>query len=320
MRRERKKVLVVSVFAVTALITALYAPISPVWGAEKTAVSRVSLVIDSNVGIVYDGGYASAVPEGDGAGLYEVTNVEVTNEEEDGFGVYAPPELQITLETTDENTYFSNTASSAFRLKLSEESKTRYEAVRFVRAKRENQKQTMELTVRLLFLEDVDYEGVASPYSAYWDPKQPGKARWSQVPKAKYYQIQLIRDHRAVGGQYSIYGDGYDFSSLITEDGEYWFQVRSVRKSTNEKSDWTKSEKLKVTGEPKQEEAAPGPGEEDAALPESAGSWQQAADGIRWWWRNPNGSFPAGEWMKINGEWYYFDEEGYWEMEEAGQS
>ena len=123
-----------------------------------------------------------------------------------------------------------------------------------------------------------------------------------------------------MGDQYSIYGDGYDFSSLITEDGEYWFQVRSVRKSTNEKSVWTKSEKLKVTGEPKQEEAAPGPGEEDAALPESAGSWQQAADGIRWWWRNPNGSFPAGEWMKINGEWYYFDEEGYWEMEEAGQS
>ena len=61
-------------------------------------------------------------------------------------------------------------------------------------------------------------------------------------------------------------------------------------------------------------------GEEDAALPETAGSWQQAADGIRWWWRNPNGSFPAGEWMKINGEWYYFDEEGYWEMKEAGQS
>ena len=41
MRRERKKVLVVSAFAVTALITALYVPVSPVWGAEKTAVSRV---------------------------------------------------------------------------------------------------------------------------------------------------------------------------------------------------------------------------------------------------------------------------------------
>ena len=59
MRRERKKVLVVTAFAVAVLITALYAPVSPVWGAEKTAVSRVSLVIDSNVGIVYDGGYAS---------------------------------------------------------------------------------------------------------------------------------------------------------------------------------------------------------------------------------------------------------------------
>ena len=50
-------------------------------------------------------------------------------------------------------------------------------------AKRENQKQTMELTVRLLFLENVDYEGVAAPYSAYWDPKQPGKARWLPGPQ-----------------------------------------------------------------------------------------------------------------------------------------
>ena len=58
MRRERKKVLVVSVFAVTALITALYAPISrygerkkrqsagfrwsliPMWGLFMTAVMR----------------------------------------------------------------------------------------------------------------------------------------------------------------------------------------------------------------------------------------------------------------------------------------
>ena len=35
MRRERKKVLVVTAFAVTALITAFYAPVSPAWGAEK---------------------------------------------------------------------------------------------------------------------------------------------------------------------------------------------------------------------------------------------------------------------------------------------
>ena len=29
------------------------------------------------------------------------------------------------------------------------------------------------------------------------------------------------------------------------------------------------------------------------------------------WFRNPDGSFPAAEWMYIRDAWYYFDEQGY---------
>lgn len=45
------------------------------------------------------------------------------------------------------------------------------------------------------------------------------------------------------------------------------------------------------------------------------GSWVKAADGIRWWYRNPDGTWPANGWAQLawNGktDWYYFDAEGY---------
>lgn len=46
-----------------------------------------------------------------------------------------------------------------------------------------------------------------------------------------------------------------------------------------------------------------------------SGSWVQAADGIRWWYKydiNNNGDeYPHNTWKCINNMWYYFDENGY---------
>ena len=33
--------------------------------------------------------------------------------------------------------------------------------------------------------------------------------------------------------------------------------------------------------------------------------------GSRWWYRNEDGSYPAGTWKTINGTQYYFDNSGY---------
>ncbi len=47
----------------------------------------------------------------------------------------------------------------------------------------------------------------------------------------------------------------------------------------------------------------------------ATGKWVQAADGIRWWYQNADGTWPASEWAQLswNGrtDWYYFDAEGY---------
>ena len=44
------------------------------------------------------------------------------------------------------------------------------------------------------------------------------------------------------------------------------------------------------------------------------GEWKKAADGVRWWYRNSDGTWPTG-WAQLpwNGriDWYYFDAEGY---------
>lgn len=39
------------------------------------------------------------------------------------------------------------------------------------------------------------------------------------------------------------------------------------------------------------------------------GAWIHSASG--WWWRNPDGSYPASDWMLIDGQWYWFNASGY---------
>ena len=46
------------------------------------------------------------------------------------------------------------------------------------------------------------------------------------------------------------------------------------------------------------------------SLVESKAEWVQASDG-RWWYRHADGSYTKDGWEKIDGEWYYFDKEGW---------
>lgn len=40
-----------------------------------------------------------------------------------------------------------------------------------------------------------------------------------------------------------------------------------------------------------------------------AGKWIK--DKVGWWWQNPDGSYPKSCWKLINGDYYYFDKNGY---------
>lgn len=49
----------------------------------------------------------------------------------------------------------------------------------------------------------------------------------------------------------------------------------------------------------------------------SSGAWveqatgQWVSSGNRWWYRNADGSYPAGGWKEIGGTWYLFDKDGW---------
>lgn len=44
--------------------------------------------------------------------------------------------------------------------------------------------------------------------------------------------------------------------------------------------------------------------------PGVVGKWVESEDG-RWWYRNPDGTYPQQDWKEIEQKWYYFDEAGY---------
>lgn len=40
-------------------------------------------------------------------------------------------------------------------------------------------------------------------------------------------------------------------------------------------------------------------------------SWEWEKDSVGWWYGDSKGNYPAGQWMKIDGKWYFFDSNGY---------
>ena len=114
-----------------------------------------------------------------------------------------------------------------------------------------------------------------------------------------------------------IYRDGKLMSSLLTVktnrancrermaggEADYQVMVRAVNKyESTYRGDWAPSNVIHVTAE----QAAQF--REDPAG--GGGRWVQEADG-RWWYRRADGSYPAGQWMELDGEWYFFGADGY---------
>jgi hypothetical protein len=40
-------------------------------------------------------------------------------------------------------------------------------------------------------------------------------------------------------------------------------------------------------------------------------NWEWHNDSVGWWYGDGAGTYPQGQWMKIGGKWYFFDERGY---------
>ena len=169
------------------------------------------------------------------------------------------------------------------------------------------------------------------PDDVEWDYE--GSGSWGEVANAGYYEVRLRRGGTVIGEIMKIDDTQFNFCGMITQTGNYSFQVRTVNRYVSaNKSKWVSSERWSVDNETLQlirNRAAYGvtnnfyttgatntgstPTSPTAptspATPAGSTGWQQDAIGI--WYRNYDGTWPVSAWQMIDGYWYYFNEGGY---------
>lgn len=225
--------------------------------SDKSKIGKISLVFDSDLGIGVAGNVLSVTSEGENTDRYYISDTEVVNEDSDDFSDSNPPEIEVTLVVADEDQwYFASSSSDAFRLNLAASSENRYDKVQFVSAKRSEKNAMLTLRVKLIYDKKSKLDNrsaislaqnAASSSAGFgWDSAHPGTASWNTEESARYYQIQLVRNGIDTGIMRSVYKNHYDFSSQMTEPGEYCFRVRTVRQSSHNKSEWVTSEVWKI--------------------------------------------------------------------------
>ncbi len=293
-----------AVLLVSALLSTALA--SGAMAAGKSKIGKITLTFDTNIRTGSSGGEVYVTASGDNTDKYYVDSVEVTNDEGENWTRSNPPEVEVVLGVEDEEEYyFGSQASGGFKLNLGSSIKNRFDEVDFVKAERQDGNATLVLTVRLVFDKDADKSKATAPSGVKWTDANDATGTWNDVSTAKYYQVQLLKDSTAVSSIESVYEGSYNFARFITEPGTYRFKVRSVKSSNNAKSSWVTSNTWTLSAE---QAAALGNTSPSAS---GTGGWHRAEDGIRWWWENPDGSYPAASWIETGGSWYYFDAQGY---------
>lgn len=212
--------------------------------SDKSKVGKMDLVFDSDLGIGVDGNYLSVTADGANTDRYYISDTDVVNEDSEDFSDSNPPEVEVTLVVADEDQwYFASSSSDAFRLNLATSSKNRYDKVQFVSAKRSEKNTMLTLRVKLIYDKKSKLDNrsaislaqnAASSSAGFgWDSAHPGTASWNTEESARYYQIQLVRNGIDTGIMRSVYKNHYDFSSQMTEPGEYQFRVRTRIRQPN---------------------------------------------------------------------------------------
>lgn len=289
-----------------AAFSCLMAPSA--FAEKKEKVGKVELVIESDIREGSEGGDLEIEAKGDNTDRYYIDSWEITNDTGEAWRESTPPEVEITLGVEDEELYyFSSTSNSNVKLTLAYNAKRHFDRAKVLDVKKKDGGATLIATIQLIFDDDADMSQPTPPSGLKWDDSHNGSGSWENVTSAKYYQVQLIKNGAATGEIHDIYNMSYDFKKQITSAGNYQFQVRSIKASNNAKSSWTRSETWAVTDA----DVISLGNTLSVSASSSDSGWKKAADGVRWWWQNEDGSYIASDWKNDNGQWYYFDAEGY---------
>lgn len=237
---------------------------------------------------------------------YEVTDLEIMNES-DYWGPLDMPKISVIL-TAEEGYSFSLNRS---RIKING---GEYE---FGRRWDYNDDQ-YQLIIRLPSLR----KQVGAVENAGWTSLTEGA--WNEAYNAGSYELRLYRDGKLLGFLPSVTENHFDFGSYMHKPGSYRYQARAVNASDSQiKSEWSELSAVSLVDQAgaeqigsRYESLVPAGVTEPGQMAEIQAKANEAVygwilDGIGWWYRNPDGSYTAGNWQQIDGKWYYFDSRGY---------
>ena len=261
---------------------------------ERTKITSIELIIDSDVQVGDESGDVSVTTNGSN---YSIEDVEIVNDNGE-WSSGDVPQVAITLEA-DSDYYFGSMSSS--RVKL------RGDDAKYIKSRREDSSSTLIVTIKLDELEgSLDIEDVA------WENDDSTTARWEKSEGGNSYQVRLYRGNSSVGETVTTTNTSYNFADRITREGEFYFKVRSVG-NDNKKGDWFESDYIYVDEEMLEDIRAGHYGTGTGgttATPGGSGVDKWMRNEIGWWYQYANGSYPANGWLQISGVWYCFDSAG----------
>lgn len=280
------------------------------WRTETPAraegvITRISLTVEADLKVGEIAGERNISVTTDDSG-YEIRRVEVLNENE-RWEYYDVPQILVELEAVDGNVFLVEKSSVRLRGAEYDYGRTVDDFTRYL------------LVLRLPSLRDQ----MGNVEDVRWESATTG--RWTPSYNMSSYEVRLFVDGKQTGSIYSTKESSFDFGSYMRKAGSYRFQVRAVNASDSRiKGPWEEAssdsrldeaaaEQLRLIYPNPVPEGVTEPGQMEelkAALAyKDRYGWIQEGD--RWWYRNEDGSYTAGNWQLIDDKWYYFDSDGY---------
>lgn len=162
----------------------------------------------------------------------------------------------------------------------------------------------------------------AAPANAQWRYNGLGRAEWNTeldryddyigAVTSGYYDVCLYRGNAVVHKLENYHGTSYNFYPYMTRRGTYYFKVRTVPHTAQQKqygksSAWTESDEIYID----EDHVSDGSGQVDANGIETGTTqvgWIRS--GSDWYFRFPTGQYQTNGWLQLNGIWYLFDGNG----------
>lgn len=132
---------------------------------------------------------------------------------------------------------------------------------------------------------------------AHWSGKT---AKWTTIGKASKYQVRLYREGSgSTVATHTVHGKtSFNFSSDITKNDYYWFEVRSYSSGSGGWSPWVESDSKHQNGSSS--------GSSDSPSYVNNG-WIPSPNG---WQFYENGNPVKNRWIFYGNYWYWFDVNG----------